>query len=58
MCQPCASGHYGNSACCSTTLPGKIQEKVGKDPSDAFEALLDAAINYPWPGNLRDWKTE
>jgi two-component system, NtrC family, response regulator AtoC len=32
----------------------KYSEKFGKTPSAPSKHLLDAAVNYPWPGNLRE----
>ena len=32
----------------------KYSEKFGKTPSVPSKHLLDAAVNYPWPGNLRE----
>jgi two-component system response regulator AtoC len=32
----------------------KYSEKFGKTPPAPSTHLLDAAINYPWPGNLRE----
>jgi DNA-binding NtrC family response regulator len=32
----------------------KYSEKFGKSPQTPSKHLLDAAINYPWPGNLRE----
>ena len=32
----------------------KYSEKFGKAAPDPSKYLLDAAINYPWPGNLRE----
>src|SRR5258708_38706265 len=31
----------------------KYSEKFGKTPPGPSKYLLDAAVNYPWPGNLR-----
>src|SRR5246127_946396 len=33
---------------------GKYSEKFGKEPMQPSKHLLDAALNYPWPGNLRE----
>jgi DNA-binding NtrC family response regulator len=33
---------------------GKYSEKFGKTPQTPSKHLLDAALNYPWPGNLRE----
>src|ERR1700756_5555272 len=32
----------------------KYSEKFGKEPMQPSKHLLDAALNYPWPGNLRE----
>jgi two-component system response regulator AtoC len=32
----------------------KYSEKFGKSPQAPSKHLLDAAVNYPWPGNLRE----
>jgi two-component system response regulator AtoC len=32
----------------------KYGEKFGKPPAEPSKHLLDAALNYPWPGNLRE----
>src|SRR3979411_2719796 len=32
----------------------KYSEKFGKNPPGPSKHLLDAAIKYPWPGNLRE----
>src|SRR5262252_5591466 len=32
----------------------KYSEKFGKSPMEPSKHLLDAALNYPWPGNLRE----
>jgi len=32
----------------------KYSEKFGKPPAEPSKHLLDAALNYPWPGNLRE----
>jgi len=32
----------------------KYSEKFGKTQMDPSKHLLDAALNYPWPGNLRE----
>jgi transcriptional regulator with PAS, ATPase and Fis domain len=32
----------------------KYSEKFGKTPPGPTKHLLDAAVNYPWPGNLRE----
>jgi len=32
----------------------KYSEKFGKEPMHPSKHLLDAALNYPWPGNLRE----
>src|SRR6476660_3467315 len=32
----------------------KYSEKFGKLPAEPSKHLLDAALNYPWPGNLRE----
>jgi len=32
----------------------KYSEKFGKAPMEPSKHLLDAALNYPWPGNLRE----
>jgi DNA-binding NtrC family response regulator len=32
----------------------KYSEKFGKTPQGPSKYLLDAAVNYPWPGNLRE----
>jgi two-component system response regulator AtoC len=32
----------------------QYSEKFGKTPSGPSKHLLDAAVNYPWPGNLRE----
>jgi DNA-binding NtrC family response regulator len=32
----------------------KYSEKFGKPSSGPSKHLLDAAVNYPWPGNLRE----
>jgi len=32
----------------------KYSEKFGKPAVDPSRHLLDAAVNYPWPGNLRE----
>ena len=32
----------------------KYSEKFGKSPQGPSKHLLDAAVNYPWPGNLRE----
>ena len=32
----------------------KYSEKFGKKPQTPSKYLLDAALNYPWPGNLRE----
>src|ERR1700745_1138338 len=32
----------------------KYSEKFGKSPMAPSKHLLDAALNYPWPGNLRE----
>jgi two-component system response regulator AtoC len=32
----------------------QYSEKFGKNPSVPSKHLLDAAVNYPWPGNLRE----
>jgi two-component system response regulator AtoC len=32
----------------------KYSEKFGKSPQSPSKHLLDAAVNYPWPGNLRE----
>jgi DNA-binding NtrC family response regulator len=32
----------------------KYSEKFGKTPQGPSKHLLDAAVNYPWPGNLRE----
>jgi len=32
----------------------KYSEKFGKTPPGPSKHLLDAAVNYPWPGNLRE----
>jgi two-component system response regulator AtoC len=32
----------------------KYAEKFGKSAQDPSKHLLDAAVNYPWPGNLRE----
>jgi two-component system, NtrC family, response regulator AtoC len=32
----------------------KYSEKFGKTPQAPSKHLLDAALNYPWPGNLRE----
>ena len=32
----------------------KYSEKFGKPGVDPSKHLLDAAVNYPWPGNLRE----
>src|SRR5208282_1512302 len=32
----------------------KYSEKFGKTPPAPSKHLLDAAVNYPWPGNLRE----
>src|SRR5579885_2028406 len=33
---------------------GKYSEKFGKTAVEPSKHLLDAAVNYPWPGNLRE----
>jgi len=32
----------------------KYSEKFGKSPQAPSKYLMDAAMNYPWPGNLRE----
>jgi two-component system, NtrC family, response regulator AtoC len=32
----------------------KYSEKFGKNPQVPPKYLMDAAVNYPWPGNLRE----
>src|ERR1700675_913081 len=32
----------------------QYSEKFGKTPAGPSKHLLDAAVNYPWPGNLRE----
>jgi two-component system response regulator AtoC len=32
----------------------KYSEKFGKNPPGPSKYLMDAAVNYPWPGNLRE----
>ena len=32
----------------------KYAEKFGKGPLTPSKHLMDAAVNYPWPGNLRE----
>src|SRR5271169_6527989 len=32
----------------------KYSEKFGKTPPGPSKHLMDAAVNYPWPGNLRE----
>jgi two-component system response regulator AtoC len=32
----------------------KYSEKFGKTPQAPSKYLMDAAVNYPWPGNLRE----
>jgi two-component system, NtrC family, response regulator AtoC len=32
----------------------KYSEKFGKTPPGPSKYLMDAAVNYPWPGNLRE----
>ena len=32
----------------------KYSEKYGKQPPDPSKNLLEAALRYPWPGNLRE----
>jgi two-component system, NtrC family, response regulator AtoC len=32
----------------------KYSDKFGKPPAQPSKHLLDAALNYPWPGNLRE----
>jgi two-component system, NtrC family, response regulator AtoC len=32
----------------------KYSEKFGKTPQGPSKYLMDAAVNYPWPGNLRE----
>jgi two-component system, NtrC family, response regulator AtoC len=32
----------------------KYSEKFGKTPQGPSKYLMDAAMNYPWPGNLRE----
>jgi len=32
----------------------KYSEKFGKTPQEPSKYLIDAAVNYPWPGNLRE----
>src|SRR5256884_9956217 len=32
----------------------KYSEKFGKTPPGPSKYLLDAAVNFPWPGNLRE----
>ena len=32
----------------------KYSEKFGRPPVEPSKHLLDAAVNYPWPGNLRE----
>jgi two-component system, NtrC family, response regulator AtoC len=32
----------------------KYTEKFGKTPQGPSKYLMDAAVNYPWPGNLRE----
>jgi DNA-binding NtrC family response regulator len=32
----------------------KYSEKFGKEVMEPSKYLLDAALNYPWPGNLRE----
>jgi transcriptional regulator with PAS, ATPase and Fis domain len=32
----------------------KYSEKFGKTPLGPSKYLMDAAVNYPWPGNLRE----
>jgi two-component system response regulator AtoC len=32
----------------------KYSEKFGKTPQGPSKYLIDAAVNYPWPGNLRE----
>jgi len=32
----------------------KYSEKFGKSPQGPSKYLMDAAVNYPWPGNLRE----
>jgi len=32
----------------------KYSEKFGKTPQTPSKHLMDAALNYPWPGNLRE----
>src|SRR5690348_9413619 len=32
----------------------QYSEKFGKAPVEPSKHLLDAAVNYPWPGNLRE----
>jgi two-component system response regulator AtoC len=32
----------------------KYSEKFGKETMEPSKYLLDAALNYPWPGNLRE----
>jgi two-component system response regulator AtoC len=32
----------------------KYSEKFGKAPMEPSKHLMDAALNYPWPGNLRE----
>src|SRR6201981_1648693 len=32
----------------------KYSEKFGKEPMQPSKHLLDAALNYPWPGHLRE----
>src|SRR5256884_5586206 len=32
----------------------KYSEKYGKPGQPPSKHLLDAAVNYPWPGNLRE----
>ena len=32
----------------------QYSEKFGKTPQTPSKHLLDAAVNYPWPGNLRE----
>ena len=40
--------------CCSGISWSKYSEKFGKTPSGPSKHLMDAAVNYPWPGNLRE----
>src|SRR3981189_60998 len=35
-------------------FPTKDSEEFGKTPPGPSKYLLDAAVNYPWPGNLRE----